>query len=505
MAEKTNQQIILKAENITKKFPGVTALDSVNLEIVSGRVNAIVGENGAGKSTLMKILSGVYQDYEGRFFIDGQEVSFKNPREAQDHGMAIIHQELNLISHMSVAENIFLGREFINRFGFINYKRLHKESSILLQQLKLDISPTALVSSLRVGQQQLVEIAKALSLDARIIIMDEPTSAISEQEVAVLFDVINNLVKNGVTIVYITHKLDELFKISDFLTVLRDGKFVGTDSIHNLSHDDIVRMMVGRDVQSFFIKNHQTSEEVVLHVDRLSLPHPIHTDKHLLKNIDIDVHKGEVLGIFGLMGAGRTELLETLFGLHPDATGTVRISDQTVEITSPAQAIASGLAFVPEDRKLDGLVLNMNIAQSISLASIGQIDRHGFLSSSLENQLASQYAQKLAIKSPSMQQIVENLSGGNQQKVVLAKWLATQPQVLLLDEPTRGIDINAKNEIYRIINELAQSKLGIVMVSSELPEILAIADRILVLARGRLTGEFMQKEATEEKLLAAAV
>ena len=269
MAEKTNQQIILKAENITKKFPGVTALDSVNLEIVSGRVNAIVGENGAGKSTLMKILSGVYQDYEGRFFIDGQEVSFKNPREAQDHGMAIIHQELNLISHMSVAENIFLGREFINRFGFINYKRLHKESSILLQQLKLDISPTALVSSLRVGQQQLVEIAKALSLDARIIIMDEPTSAISEQEVAVLFDVINNLVKNGVTIVYITHKLDELFKISDFLTVLRDGKFVGTDSIHNLSHDDIVRMMVGRDVQSFFIKNHQTSEEIVLQVDSL--------------------------------------------------------------------------------------------------------------------------------------------------------------------------------------------------------------------------------------------
>ncbi len=499
-------QTVLKAEGISKSFTGVKALKDISVEIYAGRVNAIVGENGAGKPTLMKILAGVYQDYEGQLYLDGRAASFANPREAQERGIAIIHQELNLIDGLSAAENIFLGREFLSRTGLIDYAAMNAEAERLLHRLGLEIDPRTPVGELRVGQQQIVEIAKALSLNARILIMDEPTSAVSDQEVEVLFALISELKRQGVAVVYITHKLDELFRIGDDVTVLRDGRLIASRPLRGLTQDDVVKMMVGRDLGGFFVKDHQPSGEILLRVENLSLEHPERPGAYVFRNVSFDLKRGEVLGIFGLMGAGRTELLETLVGLHPNrSSGRILIQGREADIRSPEQAAAFGIGLAPEDRKADGLVLNMSVAENVTLASLQKAVRHGVIRSAAEQRLAEEYVQKLAIKTPSTRQIVENLSGGNQQKVVLAKWLAADPRVLLLDEPTRGIDVGAKNEIYRLINQLAKDGLGIIMVSSELPEILAIADRILVLARGGIAGEFIQSEATEEKLLKAAV
>ena len=506
MAQSKTNEIILLAKDISKTFGGIKALDNVNLEIYAGKVNAIVGENGAGKSTLMKILSGVYQEYEGQIFLDGQQVNFANPKEAQNYGIAIIHQELNLIPYLSIAENVFLGREFINRFGLIDYEVLNNETKKLLDRLDLHISPRTPVFSLRIGQQQIVEIAHALSLNARILIMDEPTSAISEHEIEVLFTLIRSLKAQGVAIVYITHKLDELFQIADNVTALRDGKFVGFNSIDEVTHDDVVRMMVGRNMKDFFVKSDVTKSGEVLRIKDMCLANPKRRGDYIVDNISFTVKAGEVLGLFGLMGAGRTELLETIFGLHPKtASGDIFIDGREIQINSPADAINSGIGFITEDRKQEGLVLQMSVASSISLASLGQIEYFGFLSNRLETQLAHDYVERLRIKTPSIQQTVENLSGGNQQKVVIAKWLATDPKILLLDEPTRGIDINTKNEIYRLISELAQRGLAIVMVSSELPEIMAIADRILVLSEGKQTAELARSQFSEESIMKAAI
>jgi len=502
---KTNN-IILQAKNISKTFGGVKALEGVSLDVYKGQVNAIVGENGAGKSTLMKVLTGVYQEYNGQIILDGRAVTFGNPKEAQNNGIAIIHQELNLIPYLSVAENVFLGREFTNQFGMIDYRKMYGETKKLLERLDLHINPRLQVSSLRIGQQQIVEIAHALSLDARIVIMDEPTSAISEHEIKVLFELIRSLKAQGVTIVYITHKLDELFQIADSVTVLRDGKLVGSSSIEDLSHDDIVRMMVGRDIKDFFVKADVTQSEEVLSVKDICLAHPKRQDDYVVDHVSFTVKTGEVLGLFGLMGAGRTELLETVFGLHPkSSSGSVFLLGREVEVDSPAGAIHLGIGFITEDRKLEGLVFQMSVAASISLASLRQTERFGFLNTGLENRLAQNYVERLKIKTPSVQEIVENLSGGNQQKVIIAKWLATNPRILLLDEPTRGIDVNAKNEIYRLISELAQAGLAIILVSSELPEIMAIADRIIVLSEGRKTAEFPRSQVTEEMIMKAAI
>jgi ribose transport system ATP-binding protein len=497
---------VLEAESISKAFGGIKALDAVSLKIHAGRVNAIVGENGAGKSTLMKILSGVHTDYEGRICLSGEPVAFTGPRQAQDSGIAVIHQELNLIPHLSVAENVFLGREFTGRTGLIDYKAMHNETTEILKRLDLDIDPRTAVSGLRVGQQQIVEIAHALSLNARIVIMDEPTSAISEHEIEVLFDLIRSLKAQGVAIVYITHKLNELFQIADTVTVLRDGRLVGSGAVEDLTHDDIVRMMVGRDMQDFFVKADVAKPQEVLGVRDICLAHPERRADYVVDHVSFDVKAGEVLGLFGLMGAGRTELLETIFGIHPKrSSGNILLNGREIEIKSPSDAIDFGIGFVTEDRKLEGLILEMSVAASISLASLEQTERFGFLSGALENRLAQEYVERLRIKTPSIRQTVENLSGGNQQKVVIAKWLATNPRVLLLDEPTRGIDVNAKNEIYRLISELAEAGLAIVMVSSELPEIMAISDRIIVLAEGRQTAEFESSEATEELIMKAAI
>ena len=448
----------------------------------------------------------MYQEYDGQIILDGRKVTFTNPKEAQNNGIAIIHQELNLIPYLSVAENVFLGREFISRFGLIDYKRMYGETKRLLERLDLNINPRIQVSSLKIGQQQIVEIAHALSLDARIVIMDEPTSAISDHEINVLFDLMRSLKSQGVAIVYITHKLDELFQIADSITVLRDGKLIGSSSIEDVTHDDIVRMMVGRDIKDFFVKSDVTKSREVLCVKNICLAHARRQGDYVVDHVSFTIKAGEVLGLFGLMGAGRTELLETIFGLHPKrSSGSFFLDGKEVQVNSPTEAINFGMGFITEDRKLEGLVLQMTVAASISLASIEQTERFGFLNTTLEARLAQDYVERLRIKTPSVKQVVENLSGGNQQKVIIAKWLATNPRILLLDEPTRGIDVNAKNEIYRLISELTQAGLAIVMVSSELPEIMAIADRIIVLSEGKQTAEFSHSQATEELIMKAAI
>ena len=501
------ENIILRAENITKRFAGVTALDDVSIDVYAGKVNVIVGENGAGKSTLMKILSGVYPDYEGGLLLHGEMVKFSNPKEAMKSGIAIIHQELNLIPYLSITANIYLGREIVDSFGMLDFKKMNQVTKELLARLDCDVRPTTLVSELRVGQQQQVEIAKALLEDAKVLIMDEPTSAITDAEVEVLFRIIESLKKQKVSILYISHKLDELFKIADRFIGLRDGKMVGTiENIVEANKDDLIRLMVGRDIDNHYVKEKSPLGEEVFRAEGIYLPKPTEKSEFLVNDVSFSVRKGEVLGIFGLMGAGRTELLETVFGLHSKLmVGNIYIDGQKVIIKSVMDAVANGMGLVPENRKEDGLVLEMPVFKNISMASVEQTLKNGFLNLGLEIGLAKKYITDLNIKTPSPRQKVKNLSGGNQQKVVLSKWLATTPKILFLDEPTRGIDVNAKNEIYHLISNLAKEGLGVLVVSSELPEIMAICDRIIVMGESRITGEFSQKEATEDKIMNAAI
>lgn len=497
---------MLVAENICKRFSGVTALEDVNLALAAGKVTAIIGENGAGKSTLMKILSGVYDDYEGNIIFKGNTVRFKNTREAQHAGIAIIHQELNLVPHLTITENLFLGRELTNNWGMLDKKAMRQRTTELLQKLKLSVSPDSLITDLKVGQQQVVEIAKALLYDAEVIIMDEPTSAISESEVEVLFENIASLKSQGKAIVYISHKLNELFKIADHYTVLRDGKTIESGDMKDITHDILIHKMVGREIDIVRNSNAVIAKNVLLKVEGLCLNKPGSEQKQLLNNICFELYSGEILGIFGLMGAGRTELMETLLGMHPGLTkADIILNNQPVKYKSAAEAIKAGMALVPEDRKKDGLVLGLDVKINISLSSLDKMQGGWLINNKAELDLAHKYIKALKIKTPSEKQMVKNLSGGNQQKIVIAKCLATQPKVLMLDEPTRGIDINAKNEIYKLIAELAASGLGIIMVSSELPEIMAVADRILVMADGTITAAFNAGDATEDNILKAAI
>jgi ABC-type sugar transport system ATPase subunit len=498
--------VLLEATGITKSFPGVRALDGVNITVRRGRLNALLGENGAGKSTLMNILAGVFPPDAGTVTLEGKPVSFKNPRAAQAAGIAIIFQELNLVPDLSIAENIFIGREPLNRFGLVDFARLNADAAALLAELELDADPRTLVSQLKVGAQQVVEIARAISFNSRVIIMDEPTSAITEHEIEMLFRQIKRLKQSGVGLIYITHKLDELPEIADDITVFRDGRFVGTKQFGGVTRDEMIRMMVGRELADLFPKTPAQPGEVALRVRNVSLQHAERAGDFAVRDVSFEVRRGEVLGIFGLMGAGRTELLQTIFGLHPGtSTGEIEVEGRRVVIKSPQDAIAARLALAPEDRKAEGVVLGLSVAHNTTLSCLPRIERLGLLQPKLERELVGNYVNRLRVKTPSMDQPIVNLSGGNQQKVVLAKWLATEPKVLLLDEPTRGIDINAKKEIYALIDELAQSGLGVVMVSSELPEILGIADRILVLCEGRKTAEFKRGETTEEMIMKAAL
>jgi ribose transport system ATP-binding protein len=506
--ERANNQIVtvLEVRNISKDFSGIYALKNIDLQIFPGQVHAIIGENGAGKSTLMKIVSGVYTEYTGDVILDGEKVTFKNPKQAKEQGVVIIHQELNLIPYLSITENLFLGNELINRIGLLDYPKMHKKARELLHRLHQDLDPHQPINQLRVGQQQLVEIAKALLLESKVLIMDEPTSAISDHEVALLFQIINELKAKGVAIVYISHKLKELFEIADRFTVLRDGGMVGSGSIAGTSQEQLIQMMVGRNLKDSFRKADHIRPCEVLRVENLSFQNPGNKNDFLVSNISFSLKKGEVLGIFGLMGAGRTELLEAIFGLYPNyLTGKIFIEGEEKQIKSVTDAISAGIALVPEDRKLQGLILNMTVAQNTTLASLAKISKFTFINKREEKRISLNFIKKLNTRVSSPDLEVHKLSGGNQQKVVIAKWLATNPKVLLLDEPTRGIDIGAKTEIYKLINELAEQGMGIIVVSSELPEILAISDTVLVLSESKQTAKLTRREATEEIIMNAAL
>lgn len=506
LEQPANNNPVLEVRNISKDFSGVYALKDVYMEVYPGLVTAVIGENGAGKSTLMKIVSGVYRDFEGEVLLNGDPVHFSGPKEAMAQGVVIIHQELNLIPDLSVAENVFLGQEPLNQFGFIDYPEMHRRTKELLARLELQIHPTIKVRQLRVGQQQLVEIARALLADSRVLIMDEPTSAISDHEVELLFKIIRNLKSKGVAVVYISHKLKELFEIADHYAVLRDGRLVGSGSMESIDEDGLIRMMVGRDLAAMSERKESAGEKEILRIENLCFRNPVIRDDYLVHDVSFVLHRGEVLGIGGLMGAGRTELLEALFGLHPKyVSGKIFIDGRERHIRHVHDAIEAGLALVPEDRKLQGLILNMNVSNNTSLASMNRISSYGFISRMKEEKLSQQFVQKLRTQVASKKMAVEKLSGGNQQKVVLSKWLATNPRILLLDEPTRGIDVGAKAEIYALIRELAAQGMGIVVVSSELPELLAISDTIMVLSESRQTATLTRSDATEEMIMKAAL
>jgi ribose transport system ATP-binding protein len=497
---------VLEVLQVSKRFSGVTALHNLNLQIFPGEVTAIIGENGAGKSTLMKIASGVYSDYEGKVLFNDREIQFDGPKAAADQGVVIIHQELALIPDMTITENIFLGREIVSRSGLLDYRTMNKKASELLAMLHVEIDPTTQISMLKVGQQQLIEIARALLVESKVLIMDEPTSAISDKEVQLLFAIIRNLTAKGVAVVYISHKMKEIFEIADRYAVLRDGEMIGTGFIRNISREELVRMMVGRKLADNMGESKQEQGRELLRVENACLRDRDNPKKYKVDGVSFTLHAGEVLGICGLMGSGRTEILESLFGLYPGlATGKMWIDGRESRINSIADAIKAGMALVPEDRKLQGLILNMNVTRNTSMASLEKISRYGFIREKKEEALSTEFIRKMNIQVPDAGMEVEKLSGGNQQKVVISKWLATKPMILLLDEPTRGIDVGAKAEIYALIGRLKGEGLGIVVVSSELPEVLAISDRILVMAESRQTALLPRSGTTEEMIMKAAL
>ncbi len=493
---------MLRIENITKKFSGVTALHNVSMHIEQGKVTAIIGGNGAGKSTLMKILSGVYTTYEGKILLHNKLVKFNNTAEAQKNGIAIIHQELNLIPHLSIKENIFLGNEYQTKFGFLDEQRMYTKTTELLTMLGLQLQPNATVNTLKVGQQQMIEIAKALILDASLIIMDEPTSAITTAEVDNLFKVINQLKSEGKTIVYISHKFNELYTIADNYIVIRDGKSIDAGAMQHISQSELIEKMIGAQMDAMQRENNIDSTNELLRIENLCLTLD---KKAILKNINCSINSGEVLGVFGLMGAGRTELLETLFGLHhKNAKGNIYINNKIANIKSPVDAINAGIALLPEDRKKDGLVMGMSVKENIALPVYND-NKNIFIKNKSETKIAQKYISQLGIKTKNENELVKNLSGGNQQKIVLAKWLEGNPSILLLDEPTRGIDINAKNEMYKTIKALAAKGMAVVVVSSELSEILTVSDKIMVMADGSITTTVACDDANEAVLLKAAI
>ena len=496
---------IISIENVTQRFPGVVALRDVSFEIQPGEFHAIVGENGAGKSTLMKILSGVEQPSEGKILLRGEPVLFRSTREAESAGVGIIHQELNLVEQLSTAANIFLGREKTTAWGFLDDRVMQREAGALFEELECTISPSQRVGELRVGDQQLVEIAKALSHAADILIMDEPTSALTESEVERLFRVIERLRKRGVTILYISHKMEEVFRLSDRITVLRDGRLVGTFDRKQTTPREVTHQMVGREIESVQIGEDRCKGQRLLDVQNLSLPWPGHARAWRLKEISLSLHSGEVLGIAGLMGAGRTELLECLFGASEETPqGEILIEGKAVRFKHPADAMREGIALVTEDRKRLGLFGHMSVRENITLCTLNEALRRGFLSGHREWSMAEESTKQLSIKTGGTESRITSLSGGNQQKCILARWLKTNPKILLLDDPTRGIDVGAKAELYKIIDELCREGLGIIVTSSELPELMTLCDRILVLCEGRVTGEFGRSEFSEQSIMEAA-
>ena len=512
---------LVRFESVTKRFHAVTALDSVSFDVRPGEFHALCGENGAGKSTLMKILSGVITEYDGRIELAGETLVVDGTRDAESRGISIIHQELNLVGDLSVAANIFLGRELRSSVGFIDDRRMELEAARLFAQLECPIDPRSLVRTLRIGDQQLVEIAKALSPESvegidptrkkseprssRVLIMDEPTSALTESEVERLFRIISRLRKQGVTIVYISHKMDEIFSYADRITILRDGQVVKTLNRADTNPREVTHLMVGREIgASDFGANRRAGTEV-LKVTGLSLPWRGHVRQWRLKDISFSVRRGEVVGFAGLMGAGRTELLECLFGASSEPPlGQIELDGQPVQFANPERALRAGIGLVTEDRKRYGIFTDMTVREHITLSSLSEVAAKGFVNQSAERRAADESINALRVKTAGREAAITSLSGGNQQKCIIARALRTRPKLLLLDDPTRGIDVGAKAEIYRLIDELCGQGLAIIITSSELPELITVCDRIIVLCEGRATAEFPRGEFTEQKLMEAA-
>ncbi|MGL4648381.1 MAG: sugar ABC transporter ATP-binding protein [Caldilineaceae bacterium] len=491
-----NSEPILRMTQISKAFPGVKALDDVHLEVRPASVHALMGENGAGKSTLMKVLIGIYRPDGGTITFEGKQVEIRDTDAALKLGISMIHQELSPVPYMMVAENIFLGRE-PTRFGLIDKRKMVADTRRLLDQLELDISPTVLMKDLSIANTQMVEIAKAISYDARLIVMDEPTSAITEREVAHLFRLIRALTAKGVAVIYITHKMDEVFQISDEITVFRDGRHINTVRAGETDRASLIAMMVGRELTSLFPKSEAPIGEVVLAVKGLSRKGVVH-------DVSFELRRGEILGIAGLMGSGRTEVIEAIFGIHRLDAGEVYVRGQRVEIREPTDAIRHGLALLTEDRKVTGIMPVLPVRDNMMIASLGNFVSRGLLNQRKLAETCQREKSRLDIKTPSMDQVIKLLSGGNQQKVLVSRWLLTAPDILILDEPTRGIDVGTKGEIHKLMTQLAAEGKAILMVSSELPEILGMSDRVLVMHEGRMTGIFDRADATQERILRAA-
>ncbi len=487
--------IILTMKDIDKSFPGVHALDHVNFEVRKGEVHALMGENGAGKSTLMKVLTGIYTKDSGSIIFEGKEVEFHNTREAQDAGIVIVHQELNMLGHLTVAQNIFIGREFKKGIR-IDDKKMNEEAAKLFERLHIDIDPTETMSNLTVGKQQMCEIAKAISHEAKVIIFDEPSAALTESEIEELFKIIRDLRKQQLGIVYISHRMDEIKVITDRVTVMRDGGYVGTLITNECTKDDIINMMVGRVIyedpktESAVPKN----APVVLKVEHLNAG-------RMVQDVSFELRKGEILGFSGLMGAGRTETARAIFGADPKTGGNIYINGEKVEINTPQDAVKCGIGYLSEDRKRFGIVVQKSVAENSTMASMENFIKGLFINKAKENKVAQEYVESLATKTPGVDQLVVNLSGGNQQKVVIAKWLVRNCDILIFDEPTRGIDVGAKNEIYKLMNRLAEEGKSIIMISSEMTEILRMSDRIVVMCEGRKTGEIDISEASQEIIM----
>ncbi len=487
--------ILLEMRDITKRFPGVLALDKVKLEVRYGEVLCLVGENGAGKSTLMKILAGAVPMDSGQIFLEGQPIQITSPYHAQQLGISMIYQEFNLIPYLSVAENIFLGREpRIPKTPFIDWKRMYAEAQEVLERVGSKWDVRLPVAELSIAQQQMVEIAKALSIKAKIIVMDEPSATLTDHELKTLFDLIRTLRRQDIGIIYISHRLEELYEIGNRVTVMRDGQYVGTHNVCDVTREDVIKMMVGRELTEEYPKVVLPRGKERLRIEGL-------TRKGAFYDINFSVHAGEIVGLTGLVGAGRTEVARAIFGADPIDSGKIFVDGQEVKIHSPQEAIKNGIGLLTEDRKNQGLVLGMTIRENTTLANLKEITKGIFLNLSKERQVAENYMHDLQIRTPSIEQIAQNLSGGNQQKVVLAKWLFTQSRILIFDEPTRGIDVGAKSEIFKLMNRLLEQGVAILMISSELPEVLGMCDRILVMHEGHLVGELSREEATQEKIM----
>ncbi|THK39270.1 sugar ABC transporter ATP-binding protein [Ensifer sp. MPMI2T] len=493
-----NAEYLLSAEGVRKEFPGVVALDDVEFKLKRGTVHALMGENGAGKSTLMKILAGIYHPDRGEVKLRGVDIQLKSPLDALENGIAMIHQELNLMPFMTVAENIWIRREPKNRFGFVDHGEMRRMTAKLFERLKINLDPEIEVRHLSVANRQMVEIAKAVSYESDVLIMDEPTSALTEREVAHLFEIIRDLRSQGIGIVYITHKMNELFEIADEFSVFRDGKYIGTHASSNVTRDDIIRMMVGREITQMFPKEEVPIGDVVLSVKDLTLD-------GVFRDVSFDVRAGEILGVAGLVGSGRSNVAETLFGVTPASSGTIAIDGKDVVIDNPNTAIRHRLAFLTEDRKDTGCLLILDILENMQIAVLqDKFVKRGFVSEKAITAACEEMSRKLRVKTPNLQERIENLSGGNQQKVLIGRWLLTNPRILILDEPTRGIDVGAKAEIHRLVTELARNGVAVIMISSEMPEVLGMSDRIMVMHEGRVTGFLDRAEATQIKVMELA-